>query len=131
MQEKVITLATPAFFLLIFVELVVGLLRRRHNYRVNDAINSLSLGVLSQVSGVFMHVLRIGIYAWLVRIGYASGAGSSRHRHCGSRFPAGPLDHVQTAVICTWISFTSITTRLPNSIRPIAARPNRASCGWT
>ncbi len=66
MQEKVITLATPVFFLLIFVELVVGLLRRRYNYRINDTINSLSLGVLSQVSGVFMHVLRIGIYGWLV-----------------------------------------------------------------
>jgi hypothetical protein len=54
MQEKVITLATPVFFLLIFLELVVGLLRRRNAYRLNDAINSLSLGVLSQVTGVFM-----------------------------------------------------------------------------
>ena len=65
MQEKVITLATPVFFLLIFIELAVGLLRRRNTYRLNDAINSISLGVLSQVSGVFMQVLRIGIYAWL------------------------------------------------------------------
>ena len=66
MQEKVITLATPVFFLLIFLELVVGLLRRRNTYRLNDAINSLSLGVLSQVTGVFMRLLRIGIYAWLI-----------------------------------------------------------------
>jgi alkylglycerol monooxygenase len=66
MQEKVITLATPVFFLLIFIELAVGLLRRKNNYRVNDAINSLSLGVLSQVVGVFLRVVRIGIYAWLV-----------------------------------------------------------------
>ena len=66
MQEKVITLATPVFFLLIFVELAVGFLRGRHNYRVNDAINSLSLGVISQVTGVFTRLLRIGIYAWLV-----------------------------------------------------------------
>lgn len=66
MQEKVITLATPVFFLLIFLELVVGLLRRRNAYRLNDAINSLSLGVLSQVTGIFMRLLRIGIYAWLV-----------------------------------------------------------------
>lgn len=65
MQEKVITLATPVFFLLIFIELLVGLRRRRNTYRLNDAINSISLGVLSQVSGVFMQVLRIGIYAWL------------------------------------------------------------------
>ncbi len=66
MQEQVITLATPVFFLLIFIEFIVGLLRRRNTYRTNDAINSLSLGVLSQVSGVFMRLLRIGIYAWLV-----------------------------------------------------------------
>jgi sterol desaturase/sphingolipid hydroxylase (fatty acid hydroxylase superfamily) len=67
MQEKVITLATPVFFLLIFIELLVGLIRRRNTYRLNDAINSLSLGVLSQVSGVFTRLLRIGIYAWLVQ----------------------------------------------------------------
>jgi alkylglycerol monooxygenase len=67
MQEKVITLATPVFFLLIFIELIVGLIRRKNNYRVNDAINSLSLGVLSQVVGVFLRVVRIGIYGWLVQ----------------------------------------------------------------
>jgi alkylglycerol monooxygenase len=65
MQEKVITLATPVFFLLIFIELAVGLRRGRNTYRLNDAINSISLGVLSQVTGVFMQLLRIGIYAWL------------------------------------------------------------------
>lgn len=66
MQEKVITLATPIFFLLIFIEYLVGVLRRRNTYRLNDAISSLSLGVLSQVSGVFMQLVRIGIYAWMV-----------------------------------------------------------------
>ena len=30
MQEKIITLASPVFFLLIFIELIVGLLRRRN-----------------------------------------------------------------------------------------------------
>lgn len=67
MQEKVITLATPIFFLLIFIELVVGWLRRKNTYRTNDAINSISLGVLSQISGVFFQFFRIGIYAWLVQ----------------------------------------------------------------
>lgn len=66
MQEKVIILATPVFFVLIALELIVGLLRQHNSYRLNDAINSLSLGILSQVSGVFMQLLRIGIYAWLV-----------------------------------------------------------------
>lgn len=66
MQEKIITLATPVFFLLIFIELIVGLLRRRNTYRINDAINSISLGVLSQLTGVFLKLLQIGIYAWLL-----------------------------------------------------------------
>lgn len=66
MHEKVITLVTPVFFLLIFVELMIGMRRGRNGYRINDSINSLSLGILSQVSGVFMRLLRIGIYAWLV-----------------------------------------------------------------
>lgn len=67
MQEKVITLATPIFFLLIFIELIAGWLRGRTTYRANDAINSISLGVLSQIAGVFMRVVRIGIYAWLLQ----------------------------------------------------------------
>lgn len=66
MQEKVITLVTPIFFLLIFAELSIGLLRGRNTYRVNDAINSISLGILSQISSVFMRLVRIGIYAWMV-----------------------------------------------------------------
>jgi alkylglycerol monooxygenase len=67
MQEKIIALAAPVFFLLIFIELIVGILRRRNTYRLNDAINSISLRVLSQVSGVFLKLLQIGIYAWLVQ----------------------------------------------------------------
>lgn len=53
MPEKVITLVTPLFFLVIFIELAIGHLRRRKIYRINDAINSISLGILSQISGVF------------------------------------------------------------------------------
>jgi len=67
MQEKIITLATPVFFLLIFIEWLVGRLRRRDTYRVNDAINSISLGILSQVSGAFLLLLRVGIYGWVVQ----------------------------------------------------------------
>lgn len=67
MQEKVIMLATPVFFLLIFIEWLIGRLRGRNTYRANDAINSISLGILSQVSGAFMLALRVGIYGWLVQ----------------------------------------------------------------
>lgn len=63
MQEKVITLATPVFFLLIALELFWGWRRGRNTYRLNDAISSIGLGILSQVGGVFTRVFRIGIYA--------------------------------------------------------------------
>jgi len=49
-----ITYAVPVFFLLIGVEIVVGIVARRRLYRVNDSINDLSCGVLQQVIGVFM-----------------------------------------------------------------------------
>jgi sterol desaturase/sphingolipid hydroxylase (fatty acid hydroxylase superfamily) len=55
--------AIPAFFLLIGIELVAARVMGRAVYRVNDAIASLSLGVMSQVAGVFTKALTIGIYA--------------------------------------------------------------------
>ena len=63
MQERVITLATPVFFALIALELLWGWLRRRNTYRINDALTSIGLGVMSQATGVFTRILRIGIYA--------------------------------------------------------------------
>src|SRR5262245_13096103 len=63
---KSIALATPVFFALIALELYVA--RRRGalvGYRLNDAINSLSLGVLSQLANLFLRVLTIGVYAWI------------------------------------------------------------------
>jgi sterol desaturase/sphingolipid hydroxylase (fatty acid hydroxylase superfamily) len=63
---KAIALATPVFFLLIAIELLVARARGlRSAYRLNDAVNSLSLGVMSQVGNLFVRVLTIGIYAWL------------------------------------------------------------------
>ncbi len=64
MQERIITLATPVFFALIALEIAWGLRRGRNTYRLDDALDSIGLGVLSQVSGVFVRVLRIGLYAW-------------------------------------------------------------------
>ncbi|HET6829388.1 MAG TPA: lysoplasmalogenase family protein [Ramlibacter sp.] len=60
--SQVIVLATPVFFLLIGLEYAWGLARGRNTYRLNDAINSISLGMLSQLSAVVMPLLRIGIY---------------------------------------------------------------------
>ncbi|EIL97109.1 hypothetical protein RHOFW104T7_00800 [Rhodanobacter thiooxydans] len=65
-QELIITWATPVFFLLIGIELLVAKLRGRNAYASNDAINSIGLGVISQLVGVFGKLLTIGIYAWCV-----------------------------------------------------------------
>lgn len=67
-MSKIIVFATPVFFLLIALEFAWS---RRANarvpgnraYRLNDAINSISLGILSQVAGVLTKVLTVGIYA--------------------------------------------------------------------
>lgn len=60
---KAIVLATPVFFLLIGLEYLVGHLRGKRIYRLNDTLNSLSLGVMSQLSGLFLRILGVGIYA--------------------------------------------------------------------
>lgn len=63
---KAIAIATPVFFLLIAIEWLVARARGLHGtYRLNDAVNSLSLGVMSQVVNLFVRVLTIGIYAWV------------------------------------------------------------------
>ena len=67
MQEKIILFASPVFFILIATEFIVAWRRQRHTYRINDAINSISLGIMSQISGVFLKVFVIGIYAWVAR----------------------------------------------------------------
>ncbi|MET3476705.1 lysoplasmalogenase family protein [Variovorax atrisoli] len=64
---QIIVLATPVFFLLMGIEFAVGRARARRGtgqdtYRLADAINSVGLGMLSQVSAVLTGLLRIGIY---------------------------------------------------------------------
>ncbi|MEW9571792.1 sterol desaturase family protein [Rhodanobacter sp. Si-c] len=66
-QELIITWATPVFFLLIGIELLVAKLRGRDAYASSDAINSIGLGVISQLVAVFTKLLSIGIYAWCVQ----------------------------------------------------------------
>ncbi|MBC3920708.1 sterol desaturase family protein [Undibacterium sp. CY18W] len=65
MHEKIITFASPVFFLLIAIEFLVARKRQKHLYRINDAISSLSLGVMSQITGVFLKLLSVGAYAWV------------------------------------------------------------------
>ncbi|WP_245597985.1 lysoplasmalogenase family protein [Ottowia thiooxydans] len=60
--SQIIVFATPVFLLLILIEWAWGKRKQRDTYRMADAINSLGLGVLSQISAVFMSLLRIGLY---------------------------------------------------------------------
>jgi len=60
---KIVEASIPLFFLLIFLELVVSRLRRQRLMRLNDSINDLSLGILSQLTDVFTKVASVGIFA--------------------------------------------------------------------
>ena len=59
---QIIVLATPVFLLLIVIEFLVGLKRGNNTYRLNDALNSIALGIMSQLVGVFTVLLTLGIY---------------------------------------------------------------------
>jgi sterol desaturase/sphingolipid hydroxylase (fatty acid hydroxylase superfamily) len=60
---QIIVVATPVFFLLIGVELLVGLRRGRNTYRLSDALNSIGLGIMSQLVGLLTKLMAIGVYA--------------------------------------------------------------------
>jgi len=60
--SQVIVLATPVFLLLIAIEFAWGWAKGRNTYRLNDAINSIGLGMLSQITAVFTRLFRVGIY---------------------------------------------------------------------
>lgn len=64
---QIIVLVSPVFFLLIAIEFAVGRARARRGtgqdtYRLADAVNSIGLGMLSQISAVLTGLLRVGIY---------------------------------------------------------------------
>ncbi|MEY2150002.1 sterol desaturase family protein [Rhodanobacter sp. 115] len=66
--ERIMAWAIPGFFVLIAIEFAVARWRGRGDtYRGNDAINSLGLGMLSQIVGIFTKVFGIGVYAWCAR----------------------------------------------------------------
>ncbi len=58
----IILYAIPGFFFLIALELLFEKLRNTQYYRVNDAISSLSAGVLSRMVGVFKNLVPFTLY---------------------------------------------------------------------
>ena len=62
---QVIVLATPVFLGLIAIEFAIGWARGRNTYRWADAMNSIGLGMLSQIVGLFTRLFNLGIYVWV------------------------------------------------------------------
>jgi alkylglycerol monooxygenase len=60
--SQVIVFATPVFLALIAIEFAWGSARKRNTYRLSDAVNSISLGMLSEITKVFTRLRRVGIY---------------------------------------------------------------------
>ena len=58
----IILFSIPFFFLLLGLELAYSAISGRHLLRLNDSISDLSLGILSQISGVFTKLFAIGIF---------------------------------------------------------------------
>ncbi len=65
MNLNPIVLSIPIFFLLIGIELTVERFSHRQLYRFPDAIANLSCGITSQLSGLFLRILGIGVYELL------------------------------------------------------------------
>jgi alkylglycerol monooxygenase len=65
MDAKYIAIAIPFFFILIAIEVAVGRARGQRDYRLYDAVTSLSCGVGQQIVGVFLQAAMIGVYAWV------------------------------------------------------------------
>ncbi|MBV8123137.1 MAG: sterol desaturase family protein [Burkholderiaceae bacterium] len=59
-----IVYAAPVFLLAMALEWGYGLRKGRQYFRAADTISSLSLGITSQLIGVFTLSLNVGIYAW-------------------------------------------------------------------
>ncbi len=58
--------AIPFFFLLMLLEFIYGLVRGRNTYRINDTINSLSMGSLSRLQALVILGFSAGIYELVV-----------------------------------------------------------------
>ena len=59
---QIIVLATPLFLLLIGIEYLAGRRRGHNTYRLNDALNSIGLGIMSQLVGLFSALLTVWLY---------------------------------------------------------------------
>jgi hypothetical protein len=65
MDDSLIRLAIPAFFLLTGVEMLAARILERDVYRLADSVSDLSCGILQQLVDVFLRTALFAGYAWL------------------------------------------------------------------
>ena len=100
----IIEASIPLFFVLIAMELVVVRWRRLKRYRLNDSISDLSCGILSQLLGIVIKLLVLGIYAWCVQ--HLSLQRAGLLPHWVSRVPFG-ADAIPGAFGIDWTAWAS------------------------
>ena len=64
---NLIAMAVPFFLLAIIIELIVDRVRQKGLFRANDAINSLSAGILSTTTGYFTKFLQFVIWGFVLQ----------------------------------------------------------------
>ena len=65
MDVNPIVLSIPIFAILIIIEVVIQWVNKRKLYRLNDAITNINCGITQQVSGIFLKIFGIGVYAFI------------------------------------------------------------------
>ncbi len=63
--EQIMIYAIPVFFILIGLELLVGIISRRSFYRLSDALANINCGITQQLFGVMLKLLGFGLYLLL------------------------------------------------------------------
>ena len=65
MDVNPIVLSIPIFAILIIIEVIIQWVNKRKLYRLNDAITNINCGITQQVSGIFLKIFGIGVYAFI------------------------------------------------------------------
>jgi alkylglycerol monooxygenase len=66
-MEKIVVFTFPVFLMLIGAEFAYGWVRQRNSYRLNDALSSLSQGLISQLTALVTQLFQIGLYTLVFR----------------------------------------------------------------
>lgn len=69
MDLSLIVLAIPMYFVLIAIEAIYDVVADKKRYRLNDAIANISCGIFEQVTGVFVKVIIVAMYALVFEFG--------------------------------------------------------------